>query len=186
MDRRNTERDPAANKMLSFYPDTGPLRRELYPKHMAFFAAGREYQERAMVAANRIGKTMGVGAYETALHLTGIYPHWWVGHRFTGPIEVWAAGDTSETTRDIVQAALMGPLGSLGTGMIPASYIVGQPSKRMGVAGAMDTARIRHKDGHENLIGFKSYDQGRKKFQGTSKHLICSTRSRRPTSTMSA
>ena len=106
------------------------------------------------------------------LHLTGAYPDWWVGHRFTGPIEVWAAGDTSETTRDIVQAALMGPLGSLGTGMIPASCIVGQPSKRMGVAGAMDTARIRHKDGHENLIGFKSYDQGRKKFQGTSKHLI--------------
>ncbi len=58
MDRRKTERDPAANKMLSFYPDTGPLRRELYSKHMAFFAAGREYQERAMVAANRIGKAL--------------------------------------------------------------------------------------------------------------------------------
>ncbi len=172
MDRRKTERDPAANKMLSFYPDTGPLRRELYSKHMAFFAAGREYQERAMVAANRIGKTLGVGAYETAMHLTGRYPDWWVGHRFKGPIQVWAAGDTSETTRDIVQAALMGQLGNLGSGMIPAVNIIGEPSKRMGVAGAMDTARILHQDGHTNLIGFKSYDQGRKKFQGTAKDLI--------------
>jgi hypothetical protein len=43
--------------------------------------------------------------------------------------------------------------------MIPASRIIGEPSKRMGVCGAMDTARILHKDGHENLIGFKSYDQ---------------------------
>ena len=24
---------PASNKMLAFYPDEGPLRRELYPKH---------------------------------------------------------------------------------------------------------------------------------------------------------
>jgi hypothetical protein len=96
---QETERAVLENRISTFYPDEGPLRRELYPKHMAFFAAGREYQERAMVAANRIGKTMGVGAYETALHLTGAYPHWWVGHRFTGPIEVWAAGDTSERDR---------------------------------------------------------------------------------------
>jgi hypothetical protein len=68
---QETERKVLENRISTFYPDTGPLRRELYPKHMAFFAAGREYQERAMVAANRIGKTMGVGAYETALHLTG-------------------------------------------------------------------------------------------------------------------
>src|SRR6266478_8339202 len=170
--RQMLNRKELGNYISVLYPDTGPLRRESYPKHMAFFAAGREYQERAMVAANRIGKTLGVGAYETAMHLTGRYPDWWVGHRFKGPIQVWAAGDTSETTRDIVQAALMGQLGNLGSGMIPAVNIIGEPSKRMGVAGAMDTARILHQDGHTNLIGFKSYDQGRKKFQGTAKDLI--------------
>ena len=37
-------------------------------------SAGREYQERALVAGNRCGKTV-VGAYETAVHLTGMYPH---------------------------------------------------------------------------------------------------------------
>src|SRR6266446_5116367 len=135
------------NYLTVLYPNEGPLRRELYAKHMAFFAAGRQYQERAMIAANRVGKTLGVGAFETAMHLTGRYPDWWVGHRFKGPIQVWAAGDTSETTRDIVQAALMGQLGNLGSGMIPAVNIIGEPSKRMGVAGAIDTARIRHADG---------------------------------------
>ena len=30
--------------------------------------------ERAMMAANRVGKTWGAGGYETALHLTGRYP----------------------------------------------------------------------------------------------------------------
>ena len=38
------------------FPDTGPLRRELYPKHMEHFAAGRDYKERLFMAGNRIGK----------------------------------------------------------------------------------------------------------------------------------
>ena len=116
--------------------------------------------------------TWGAGGYETALHLTGEYPDWWIGHRFDHPVDFWAAGDTSETTRDIVQHALMGPLGSLGTGLIPERHIIGEPTKRAGVAGAIDTGRIRHKSGGVSMIGFKSFDQGRKKFQGTAKHGI--------------
>jgi hypothetical protein len=27
-------------KLFTYYPDHGPLRRELYPRHLAFFAAG--------------------------------------------------------------------------------------------------------------------------------------------------
>lgn len=127
--------------------------------------------ERACIAANRVGKTWGIGGYETALHLTGEYPDWWDGRRFDRPIEAWAAGDTSETTRDIVQNAMMGPLGDLGTGLLPAANIIGEPTKRAGVSGAMDTARIRHVSGGVSLLGFKSYDQGRKKFQGTAKHV---------------
>jgi len=125
-----------------------------------------------MMAANRVGKTFGVGGYETTLHLTGRYPDWWEGRRFAGPIEAWVAGDTAETTRDIVQAALMGPLAEPGTGLIPADTIVGAPSRRSGVTGAFDTARIRHASGGISRLGFKSYDQGRRKFQGTAKHVV--------------
>lgn len=122
------------------------------------------------MAGNRVGKTL-VGAYETTVHLTGEYPDWWIGRRFDGPIDAWAAGDTSETTRDIVQAELLGPVGNFGLGMLPKRTIIGEPSKRMGVAGAVDTVRVQHVSGGESTVGFKSYDQGRKKFQGTKKHL---------------
>ena len=124
-----------------------------------------------MMAANRVGKTT-VGGYETTLHLTGRYPHWWEGRRFTHPIDAWVAGDTAETTRDIVQAAMMGPPAEPGTGLIPADAIVGEPSHRSGAAGAVDTARIRHISGGISLLGFKSFDQGRRKFQGTAKHVV--------------
>ena len=70
------------SKLREFYPETGPLRRELYPRHLEFFAAGRKHRERLMLAANRVGKTEGVGGYEVALHLTGAYPDWWPGRRF--------------------------------------------------------------------------------------------------------
>lgn len=125
-----------------------------------------------MMAANRVGKTFGVGGYETTLHLTGEYPDWWTGRRFDHPIEAWAAGDTGETTRDIIQYTLMGAIGELGTGLIPAANIIGEPTKRSGITGAMDIAKIRHKSGGTSYLAFKSYDQGRKKFQGTAKHLI--------------
>jgi phage terminase large subunit-like protein len=130
-----------------------------------------------MMAANRVGKTWGIGGYELTLHLTGRYPEWWTGRRFDGPIDAWAAGDTSETTRDIIQQALTGVggeggEGALGTGLIPASDIVGQPSARRGIAGAFDTIIVRHQTGGRSKVGLKSYDQGRKKFQGTSKHVV--------------
>ena len=139
---------------------------------MQFFEAGTHYRERCMMAANRVGKTFGVGGYETTLHLTGEYPDWWTGRRFDHPIEAWAAGDTGETTRDIIQYTLMGAIGELGTGLIPAANIIGEPTKRSGITGAMDIAKIRHKSGGTSYLAFKSYDQGRKKFQGTAKHLI--------------
>ena len=55
-----------------------------------FFAGGGRAMERCFMAANRVGKTFGVGGYETALHLTGLYPAWWEGRRFTQPITAWA------------------------------------------------------------------------------------------------
>lgn len=160
------------SRIKGLYPDSGPLRRELYPKHLQFFKAGATEMERAAIAANRVGKTWGLGAFEVTLHLTGEYPDWWEGRRFDHPTEWWAAGDTSETTRDIVQHALFGPVSELGTGMIPASAIIGEPTRRHGVSEAFDTARIKHKTGGTSSIGLKSYDQGRKKFQGTAKHGI--------------
>lgn len=158
------ERRKQRRKFYSMYPEDGPLRRDLYPRHMEFFAAGSEFWERGMIAANRVGKTWGVGAYEATCHLTGDYPEWWAGKRFDDPIDCWVAGDTTQTTRDVIQFALTGvggdgASGDLGTGMIPGDLIVGTPTAARGLAGAFDTMRVKHATGGISKVGFKSYDQ---------------------------
>ena len=65
------ERRKKTRKLYSYYPDAGPLRRELYSKHMQFFEQGAHKTERLFMAANRIGKTEGAGGFELALHITG-------------------------------------------------------------------------------------------------------------------
>ena len=54
----------ATHRIESFYPETGPLRRELYPRHMEFFAAGARHNERLFLGRNRVGKSEAVGAFE--------------------------------------------------------------------------------------------------------------------------
>lgn len=150
--------------------------RSKYPKHLEFFKAGAEYPERAAMCANRIGKTFAMGGYETACHLTGLYPTWWVGRRFSGPVNWWAAGDTNETTRDIIQSCLFGEIDAVpgrkvptGTGIIP-GHLIGRWTWKSGVEGLIDQSWIRHVTGGWSRLGLKSYEQGRKAFQGTAKH----------------
>lgn len=165
------ERRIMGRKWLTYYPDEGPLRRDLYPKHMSFFAAGQKYQQRMFMAANRVGKTEGVGAYEVALHMTGVYPRWWKGKRFTKPTRGWAAGDTRQTVRDILADKLLGPKDARGTGMLPVDSllrIVPQP----GVPDGVEAVFVQHKSGGVSRLGFKSYDQGRLSFQGTEQDFI--------------
>lgn len=162
------QRRKSSSKLKALYPTEGPLRRELYTKHLEFFAAGLTKLERAAIAANRTGKTT-LSAYETTLHLTGLYPDWWTGRKFSRPVEWWMASDTAETTRDISQKEMLGPIEAIGTGMIPGDLIIGQPSRRRGVADAIDTVKVRHVSGGVSALSFKSYDQGREKFQGTKK-----------------
>ncbi len=152
--------------------------RDLYPKHMSFFAAQRRYREVCAMAANRIGKSFGMGGYSMAVYLTGLYPKWWPGRRFPGPIRAWACGKTNETARDIVQAILLGEVtgggatkGVSGRGLIP-GRLLGKPTWRSGVADLVDTIRVRHVSGRFSMLGLKSYAQGRGAFEGTAQHAI--------------
>ena len=158
-------------KIDTFYPDEGPLRRELYVKHVAFFAAGATRSERGVVAANRVGKSEGIGAYELTLHLTGEYPKWWVGRRFDKPIDAIAAGDTGTTTRDIVQKKLLGSWVDKGTGLIPGERL-GRVVPKQGVAEGADRAYVKHVSGGWSVVQFRSYDQKREAFQGTERDVI--------------
>lgn len=156
-------------------------RRELYPKHLEHLEAGATYTERCAMCANRVSKTLGMGAYETTAHLTGEYPHWWKGRVFKRPTRGWAAGKTNETTRDIIQETLLGtvldtrPRKTLsGTGCIPGALIDQHSiTWKQGVSNLVDTVRIRHTPSKSwSLLGLKSYEQGRGSFEGTAKHFI--------------
>ena len=159
------------NRIDWYYPDEGPLRRELYPKSLEFFAAGLTKTERCGMAANRVGKTEGIGGYELACHLTGVYPKWWPGRVYRRPVKAWCAGDTSLTVRDILQKKLLGEWGSFGTGLIRADHIVRFTPKR-NVAEAVDQVVVRHISGGLSYLTFKSYDQKREAFQGTEQDII--------------
>ncbi len=169
---KEKERRESRRKLWTYFPDTGPLRRELYQQHLEFFRLGATVPTRAFMAANRVGKTEGGGGYELTLHLTGRYPEWWEGRRFNHPIDAWAAGDTNETVRDIIQLKLMGrEEEGWGTGLIPGADI-GSVTKRPNSNGALDFVTVKHVSGGESRLGFKSYEQRRKAFQGTEKHVI--------------
>jgi phage terminase large subunit-like protein len=156
-------------KIDSYYPDSGPLRRGLYPKHLAFFEAGANRRERAIIAANRIGKSEGIGGYETVLHLTGRYPAWWKGRRFAHPIQAWAAGDSAKTCRDIVQKILLGPVGDFGTGLVPRDCLI-RTTAKPGVADAIEGIFVKHVSGGTSELILKSFDQQRQAFQGANIH----------------
>jgi phage terminase large subunit-like protein len=141
-----------------------------YPKHKAFFAAGKDYYERLFMAANRVGKSVA-GAYETACHLTGKYPIWWEGRRFDHPVQVWACGKTGQTVRDTVQKELMGEPGRIGTGMIPARDIL-KWYQKPGTPNGIEMAEVKHISGGTSTLSFKSYDQNVQAFYGTARHVI--------------
>lgn len=184
---RELGRRSRMNRFDHLFPDEDTVQpdgstnyaRQKYPKHLEFFDAGARYRERCAMAANRIGKSFGMGGYEMTCHLTGLYPNWWTGRRFTRPIKAWAAGKTNETTRDTVQEILLGESVKLpdgrrtfdGTGLIPGARI-GSLTFKKGGSDLIDIAKIRHVSGGWSRLGIKSYEQGRGAFEGTAQHVI--------------
>lgn len=152
-----------------FVPGT-PISIDRCTKHKEFFAAGAKYPERLFMAGNRCGKSVS-GAIEASYHATGLYPEWWTGRKFNRPTNGWAAGDTSQTTRDTVQKELLGPPGAIGTGTIPRDRIIKVLSKP-GIPNAIESVLVKHVSGGVSTIDFKSYEQGVRAFYGTARHWI--------------
>lgn len=145
------------NRLTSYRP---------YARQREFHAAGKSHRERLLMAGNQLGKTYCGGA-EVAYHLTGLYPDWWNGKRWDRAVRWWAGSKTGEVTRDGVQRYLVGEPkdeSQWGTGMIPKAHLIDW-SRRMGVADALDSVMVKHVSGGVSTLGFKSYDQGRQKWQ---------------------
>ena len=161
------QRRRSRNQLLSYRP---------YTKQAEFHAAGRTHRERLFMAGNQLGKTIAGGS-EWAMHLTQRYPDWWTGKVFAGPVRMWAAGVTGESTRDNPQRILVGPpeqQEAWGTGTIPGDAIIDWTMGR-GVANGLDSVVVRHGGGGDvqagiSALNFKSYEKGREKWQGETLH----------------
>lgn len=159
------EKKKRTRKVDFYLPDTGPYRRELYPKHVAFLNRTADCRESIFIAGNRTGKTMAGSAFITFI-TTGEYPHWYKGRKWTRPVSVWVVGKDGKTVRDILQKELLGPKGAFGSGMIPKARIK-RVTTKPGVPDAIESIYVESVYGGDSVIQFKSYDQGFDAFVGT-------------------
>ena len=144
-----------------------------YPYQQKFHDTSKDSNQRLLMAANRIGKSY-CGAAEMSYHLRGMYPEWWKGRRYDQPITAWAGGVSNETTRDIVQAELLGSPDdpdAFGSGAIPKNYII-KTERKPGVPNAKSVALIRHVSGGNSSLHFKAYEMGQEKWQGRSVDVV--------------
>lgn len=138
-----------------------------YEKQAEFHSKGLSFDQRCMGAGNQLGKTL-CGAMEAAYHAIGIYPPDWDGQRFSFPTIGWVCGVTGEVIRDTTQKLLIGRIqdpNGLGTGSIPQTRII-EPVRSHGIRDLLDHVKVKHVSGGYSLIFFKSYANGREKFQG--------------------
>lgn len=134
-----------------------------YPKQASFHVAGAKYRERLLRAGNQLGKTYS-GAAELSYHLTGEYPDWWKGRVWSRPVNWWAGGKDGISVRDSVATLLLGKPGDRGTGFIPKRAIENISNSR-GIADGVDSVTVRHVSGGVSRLVFKTYDQGRERWQ---------------------
>lgn len=134
-----------------------------YPKQREFHAAGLTHRERLLRAGNQLGKSYSSGA-EAAYHATGEYPDWWDGRRWTKRTRGWVSAPSGELVRDGAQRILLGPVGEWGTGWLPKASIVDIVPSR-GIPDLVDAVVVKHVSGGQSRIKFKTYDQGRIRWQ---------------------
>ena len=127
-----------------------------HDKQRKFHDAGAAAKHRLFLAGNRTGKTY-CGVIECAMHLTGRYPSWWQGKRFNRAIKAWAASVTTALTTEVLEKGYFDSI---------APDLVTPIDKQRHCYG------ITHITGGLSELTFKSYEQGRKKFQAAKLDLI--------------
>ena len=153
-------RRKARNRLASYAP---------YPKQVEFHSLRK--RERALIAANQVGKTVGSG-HEVAIHLTGRYPLWWAGRTWDRPVVVIVGSKSGQLLRDGAQRILMGRPGEWGTGTIPGDTLIGDPKRAQGTPDLLDSVQVRHASGGVSRVGFKTYDQGRERWQAETVDIV--------------
>jgi len=138
-----------------------------FEHQLTFFKTGNS-ERRGILAANRIGKTVST-CYETAMHLTGLYPEWWEGYRFNKPITCMVAGEGWSQVALVLQNELLGTQDvkiqeNLGTGAIPRDCIIVNTMRNDG-ANCIGV-EVRHTSGANSYLLFANYTQEVRQLQG--------------------
>lgn len=165
------------NKIELFFTDDGPNKRASYQKHIAFMNAGKECNQRALIAANRTGKSF-VACYELVRHLTGLYPEWWKGRVFKKPIKAWICAEKTAIA-EMAQEYLLGSIDFPGTGLIPRDCIENPKrdiTRKEGVKGIVREIKVKHFtdgkfDGYSR-VSLKTYDESIGSFKAATLDLV--------------
>ena len=148
---------------------------EPYPFQKKFYDKGADNNVRALIAANRCGKTYSA-AMELAMHLTGSYPAWWDGRKFEEPVKVVASAVTASQCRDVLQKELLGTenrdiIDDLGTGSIPKHALMLDESTKAR-DGAYSEIYVKHSSGGASSVKFFAQSQGMQPMQGFTAHIV--------------
>lgn len=141
--------------------DALPLRAynrdKVHVKQMAFHKC--DAKNRWVFGGNRTGKTE-CGAVEAVWLLLGIHPY-----KPNRPdVEGWSVSVSTQVQRDVAQAKI---LKYLAPEQI-ADVVMASGRKDAPEGGVIDYILVRNAFGGVSKLGFRSCDQGREKFQGTS------------------
>ena len=149
----NEQKKRRGNGALAAY-NTG---RKKHKKQLAFHKCKK--RNRWVFGGNRSGKTE-CGAVEAVWMLRGIHPY----RKNRKDVFGWAVSLSQQVQRDVAQSKILKYL--------PPSWIVDitmlSGRKDAPAGGVIDQIKIKNVFGGISTLGFKSCDQGREKFQGSS------------------
>jgi len=134
---------------------------KIHKKQMIFHKSKK--RKRLLLGGNRTGKTVG-GAVETVWWARGNHPY----RKIKRATEGWVVSVTNEVQRDVAQKEILQWLNP--DWIIDIGVRAGSKSDIDNAI--LDYILVRSERGGVSKIGFKSCEQGRKKFQGTSKDYI--------------
>lgn len=156
------------NKLYEWFDPKFPYRWQ-----HEFFAAGAWANQRCLIAANGVGKSITT-CTEFAMHITGRYPPWWKGTRFDyGGWEAWIGSIDNDMQKRGPQRALLGrELESVGTALIPADAIKGYELRQAGVKSVVDTLVVSHVSGKPVTVKWLTFEQGWRKWQSGDPKII--------------
>jgi phage terminase large subunit-like protein len=118
------------------------------------------------IVTHNSGKSLSSAA-EIAIHLTGLYPEWWAGHKFHRPVRGIVGSETAELLKKGMQRLILGApekQSEWGTGSIPKSHLI-RTTPRPGVPDGVASITVKSEYGGESVLMLTSYEQGRSRWQ---------------------